>query len=198
MNDNQLLPSLIVVACGALVLFLATWALIGNRLVRLRNQVLNSWADVDAALKRRYELIPPLIESVKAYARYESELMSKVIELRTRAINSTGQVDRQAEDEELMVESMNQFLAAIEKYPELKASGRFLQLQHELVNTEDRIAAARRYYNATVRDFNAAIASFPSRVVASNRGLVPAPYFEVQDLAIRNYSPTLSASGEQG
>ena len=189
MDGNQLVPLLIAAGCSALLLFLATWLLIGNRLLRLRNQVLASWADVDAALKRRYDLIPPLIETVKAYAGYESELIAKVVALRAKALSNTGRVDQQAEDEERMVESANQLLALVAKYPELKTSERFLQLQHELVNTEDRIAAARRYYNAMVRDFNAAIALFPSRVVASNRGLVPAPYFQVQDLAIREYSP---------
>ncbi len=170
-------------AVGAIVVI--WWFLTINRFVHLKNLILESWSNVDVVLRRRYDLIPNLVETVKAYARYESELLQKVADLRAAAMHEVGAVDVQAKVEQRLVESVNQLIARIEAYPDLKASQQYLELQKELVNTEDRIAAARRFYNANVREFNTLLACFPAAFVGRARGLSPAPYFEVSSLEIR-------------
>lgn len=156
-----------------------------NRFVRLKTLIRESWANVDVALKRRYDLIPNLVETVKGYAAHEREALARVVEARNRAVASTGPVGQQAEDENQLVRSVNQLLARAEAYPQLRASESFLALQRELVNTEDRIAAARRFYNANVREYNVLGQQFPSMLVGGMAGFVPADFFEVDDIAIR-------------
>ncbi len=156
-----------------------------NRFVRLKTLIRESWANVDVALKRRYDLIPNLVETVKGYATHERETLAKVVEARNRAVASNGPIGQQAEDENQLVRSVNQLLARVEAYPVLKASEGFLALQRELVNTEDRIAAARRFYNANVREYNVLGQQFPSMLVGGMAGFAPADFFEVDDVAIR-------------
>jgi LemA protein len=156
-----------------------------NRFVRLRNLIRESWANVDVALKRRYDLIPNLVETVRGYAAHEREVLQQVTEARNRAAASTGPVHEQAADEERLVRCVNQLLARVEAYPQLKASENFLALQRELVNTEDRIAAGRRFYNANVREMNTLIDQFPSALVARVMSQGPADFFEVDDLSVR-------------
>lgn len=150
-----------------------------NRLVRLRNLVRESWAQVDVQLKRRYDLVPNLVETVKGYATYERETLERVVAARDRAVHAGG--NAAAENE--LVSGVNRLLARAEAYPDLKASANFLELQHELANTEDRIAAARRFYNANVRDYNIAQEQFPTSLLAG--GHKPAAFFEVESVDVR-------------
>jgi LemA protein len=131
-------------------------------------------------LKRRYDLIPNLVETVRAYAAHERETFAAVTAARTQAVAATGSPASQAAAEKPLVDGLRRLLAVAESYPELKASGHFLDLQRELANTEDRIQAARRFYNANVRDLNTRIEVFPSNLIAGIFGFRPAEFFEVE------------------
>lgn len=170
--------------------FFILW-LIGtyNRFASLRNTIRESWSGVDVALKRRYDLIPNLVETVKGYAAHEREVFQEVTEARERALSSFGDVASQAADENILVRSLQRLFARVEAYPELKASEQFLALQRELANTEDRIAAARRFYNANVKAYNTALESFPSGMIGRSAGHVPSPYFGVEDIGVRQPVP---------
>jgi LemA protein len=152
-----------------------------NALVRLRQQVQESWSGIDTELKRRYDLIPNLVETVKGYAAHERETLDAVIEARARAVASTGTPDSQARDEGMLVSTLRQLFAVVEAYPQLKANQNFLHLQEELVITEDRIQAVRRFYNGNVRDLNTRVAVFPSNLIASVFGIGPEEFFEVTE-----------------
>ena len=152
-----------------------------NALVRLRQHVRESWSDIDTELKRRYDLIPNLVETVKGYAAHERETLDAVIEARARAVASTGTPDSQARDEGMLVSTLRQLFAVVEAYPQLKANQNFLHLQEELVITEDRIQAVRRFYNGNVRDLNTRVAVFPSNLIASVFGIGPEEFFEVTE-----------------
>ncbi|MCA1995753.1 MAG: LemA family protein [Armatimonadetes bacterium] len=168
------------------VVLLLFWVIgMYNKLVALRQETRNAWAQIDVQLKRRYDLIPNLVETVKGYARHERELFERVVAARNRAVASTGRVGQQAADENQLVRCVNQLLARVEAYPELCASQQFLALQRELVNTEDRIAAARRFYNANVREYSTLAGQFPPLLVARLLKLPPEDFFEVDDLAVR-------------
>ena len=181
---NAAFAALFVVAILAAVP--ALWALITyNRFVALRAYIRDAWAGVEVELKRRYELIPNLVEVVKGYAAHEQETLASVTALRNRAMNSTGSADTQARDEQELVRALGRLHAVIEAYPDLKADRHFLRLQAELVETEDRIAAARRFYNGNVRSFNTLARQLPSNIIASLGGFGPQPYFEIDDPAHR-------------
>jgi LemA protein len=152
-----------------------------NALVRLRQQVQESWSGIDTELKRRYDLIPNLVKTVKGYAAHERETLDAVIEARARAVASTGTPDSQARDEGMLVNTLRQLFAVVEAYPQLKANQNFLHLQEELVITEDRIQAVRRFYNGNVRDLNTRVAVFPSNLIASVFGIGPEEFFEVTE-----------------
>lgn len=156
-----------------------------NGLIRARNTCDEAWSDIDTELKRRYNLIPNLIETVKGYAAHERETLSDVIEARNRALASTGKPAEQARDENVLVGALRQLFALAENYPQLKANENFLKLQEELANTEDRIQAVRRFYNANVRDFNNRLEVFPSNLIASSLGFEQRDYFEIEDAAMR-------------
>ena len=151
-----------------------------NQLVSLRNYVRNSWSNIDTELKRRYELIPNLVAAVKAYATHERELLETVTRLRTACMDSKGKPAEQANDELKLVHGLQRLLVLAEGYPELKADKNFLELQNELVNTEDRIQAARRFYNGNVRDYAVKCESFPSNFIAQMFGFEPEDYFSVE------------------
>ncbi len=170
---------------GLMVGFILWVALNYNALVRMRQQVKESWADIDTELKRRYDLIPNLVEVVKGYAAHEQATFSAVTEARARARASTGAPESQAADEKVLVGSMQKLLAVAEDYPELMASRHFLSLQEELSHTEDRIQAARRFFNANVRDLNTRIEVFPSNLIASAFSFEKAHFFEVESAVIR-------------
>ena len=152
-----------------------------NKLVRLRQHVSESWSAIDTELKRRYDLIPNLVKTVKGYASHERETLQAVIDARAKAVASTGIAAEQARDENVLVGALRQLFAVVEAYPNLKANENFLQLQEELTVTEDRVQAARRFYNANVRDLNMRIEVFPSNLIASIFAFQREPFFEIDD-----------------
>jgi LemA protein len=156
-----------------------------NGLIRLQQHTKESWSGIDTELKRRYDLIPNLVETVKGYAAHEKSVLTRVIEARNSAQDSNGSPEHQAADENTFVGAVNGMLMLAENYPDLKASVNFLALQQELANTEDRIQAARRFYNANVRDLNTRCRTFPSSLVASMAKITTAEFFEVQSAAVR-------------
>jgi LemA protein len=137
-----------------------------NSLVKLRNRAKEAFADIDVQLKRRHDLIPNLVETVKGYAAHEREVLEKVTEARTRAMGAKT-IKEKGEAENYLSETLKTLFAVAENYPDLKASANFLELQREIRDTEDKIQAARRFYNANVRDLNIKIESFPSNIIAS-------------------------------
>ena len=161
----------------------AVVALVGislyNKLVRLRNTVRSAWSDIDVQLKKRYDLVPNLVETVKGYAAHEQSLFTKVTEARAQAIRATGPAAT-AQAENMLRDSLKSLFAVAEAYPELKANQNFLQLQAQLKEIEDTIEAARRYYNAVVRDFNTAIEQFPSNLIASQFRFEKNDFFELE------------------
>jgi len=159
-------------------------ASIYNSLVRLRQQVKNGWAQIDVQLKRRYDLIPNLVETVKGYAAHEQQLLEKLVAAREHAVAAQG-VHDQAQANDQLSAATNLLMARIEAYPDLKASANFLHLQQELGDTEDRIAAARRFYNGNVRQWNTMLQTFPASIIASQRSYAAAEYFEITDPAER-------------
>ncbi|HJO26864.1 MAG: hypothetical protein CMK00_00685 [Planctomycetes bacterium] len=177
-----------VLLVGILVplLFALVWGIIAyNRLVATRNHCTEAWADVDTELKRRYELIPNLVETVKGYASHERELFEQVSELRSRARANDGRPESQAQDENALVSGLGRLLAVAESYPDLKASENFLELQRELATTENRIQAARRFYNGNVRENNNLVEQVPSNLIASMTGFARRDYFQVESAAER-------------
>ncbi|HKB15953.1 MAG TPA: LemA family protein [Planctomycetota bacterium] len=175
----------LAIAGGVLLLALVYVAATYNGLVALRNHLKEAWADVDVQLKRRYDLIPNLVATVKGYAKHEREIFERIAELRGRAVASRGSVGSQVEDEKPLIAALRQVLAVVERYPELKADRSFLALQAELSETEDRIAAARRFYNANARDLNIKVETFPSSVVAALLGFRRTDYWEVEEATQR-------------
>ena len=156
-----------------------------NSLIKSRNRTEESWADIDVQLKRRYDLIPNIMEAVKGYAKHESGVFEKVTQARANAMQSHGRAE-QAQAENMLSETLKSLFAVSENYPELKASQNFLQLQDELSDTENKIQAARRFYNGNVRDFNTKLQVFPSNIVAGALGFTAKEYFEIANDAERN------------
>lgn len=179
-------PIFLILIVGVVVLLPVFW-LTGtyNGLIRLRNHCRESWSDIDTELKRRHDLIPNLVATVKGYAAHERELFDRVIAARNRADAPHDRVRDQAGDESTLVREVGSLIALAESYPDLKSDRNFLHLQQELVTTEDRIQAARRFYNANVRDLNNRIEMFPSSLVAGGMNLKTWDYFEIADLAFR-------------
>ena len=167
-----------------------------NRFVSQRNLIRDSWANVDTELRRRYDLIPNIVATVKGYAAHEKEVFERVTETRAAAIAATGPVDQQATAEAPLVSALRGLLAVAERYPDLKASQNFLALQKELSNTEDRLQVARRFYNANVRDYNRRVQSFPSNILAGMFGFHAEKFFEVEEAA--RAAPTVDVTGQGG
>ena len=181
----------VVVPLAVLGVVLIWVMLTFNALVRLRNQCRESWSGIDTELKRRYDLIPRLVETVKGYAHHEQDTLRLVVEARDRAVASTGSPGSQARDENAFVGAIRQLFAVSENYPVLKANDQFLKLQTELVDTEDRIQAARRFFNANVRDFNTRQQVFPSNLIAGLFRFKPEEFFEVEETGVRR-APAVS------
>lgn len=168
----------VVFGLGLIVLI---WIIgIYNSLIRLRQHVRDSWSGIDTELRRRYDLIPNLVNAVKGYAAHEKEVLTAVTEARARALASTGSPSHQAADENALVKELRRLFAVSEGYPDLKASENFLELMRELSNTEDRIQASRRLYNGNVRDLNTRVEVFPSNIIASLFNFKHAEYFEIE------------------
>jgi len=163
-----------------LVLLPVLWGIVQyNTLIGLRNYIAESWSNVDTELKRRYDLIPNLVATVKGYAAHEREVLERVIELRNRCAANHGPVSDQARDENELVDALKRLLVLVENYPQLKADQHFLKLQGELINTENRIQAARRFYNGNVRDYRNKCETFPSSLVARLGHFPPHDFFTV-------------------
>ena len=158
-----------------------------NRLITLKNRVKEAWADIDVQLKRRYDLIPNLVEVVKGYAVHEKSVLENVTKARTQALQAeqTGDPKKIGEAENFLAATLKSLFAVAENYPDLKASVNFLELQRELRDTEDKIQAARRFYNTNVRDFNIKIESFPTNVLANIFRFKKVDYFEIEEAEVR-------------
>lgn len=176
-----MLVALAVIA--AVVLGFLIWVF--NGLVQLRLMTRNAWADVDTFLKRRSELIPNLVETVKGYAEYEQNTLDRVIQARNAASGASS-ITARSDAERTVGAGVHQILALAEAYPDLKAGQSFLNLQAELSSTEKLIANARQYYNACVRDYNIKRESFPNSLLATPLGFKPAEFFELEELGERN------------
>jgi LemA protein len=170
------------IVAGMLVLA-ALWAVFAyNRLVTYRNRTDEGWSQIDVQLRRRYDLIPNLVETVKGYAAHERELFEEVARARSAAIGATGAAE-QASAENAITSGLRKLLAVAENYPDLKASANFLALQEELTGTESKIAYARQYYNEQVRLLNTRIQSFPSSVIAGVFHFERREFFDIEDAA---------------
>jgi LemA protein len=151
-----------------------------NRLVRLRNRIEAAWAQIDVQLKRRHDLIPNLVETVKGYAAHERETFENVTKARQQAVAASG-VEGQAQAENMLTQALRQLFAVAEAYPDLKANQNFLALQEELTGTESRIAFSRQFYNEQVLSYDNAIESFPTNVIAGAFNFEAKPYFEAEE-----------------
>lgn len=170
---------LIIVA----VLFIFVIA-IYNKFVKLTNRVKEAWSDIDVQLKRRYDLIPNLIETVKGYAEHEKQTFQNVTEARTKAMEAQS-LDEHAEAENMLTGALKSLFAVSENYPDLKANENFLELQRELTDTENKIQSARRFYNTNVRDLNISVESFPSNIIASMFKFKKEVFFELEEEAAK-------------
>jgi len=169
-----------VVILAVAVLLPVVWVIVQyNWLVSLRNYISESWSNVDTELKRRYDLIPNLVATVKGYAAHERAVLERVTELRARCVANNGSPSEQARDEVQLVDALKQLLVVVEHYPQLKADQHFARLQQELITTENRIQAARRFYNGNVRDYRNKCETFPSNLVAQMFGFQPHEFFSV-------------------
>lgn len=169
----------------AIIVILVLWLIaVYNGLIKLRNRTREAWSDIDVQLKRRYNLIPNLVETVKGYAAHERELFEKVTEARTRAMQA-GTPEEKGKAENALTGTLKTLFAVAENYPELKASENFAKLQDELSDTENKIQAARRFYNGNVRDFNTRIEVFPNNLVAGMLKFTKFEFFEVEETAER-------------
>jgi LemA protein len=168
------------IVLGAVVLLAIALIWIYNRLVSLRTRVDNGWSQIDVQLRRRADLIPNLVETVKGYATHERELFERVTEARARSIDASG-VSAQADAENQVTAGLRQLMAVVEAYPELKANQNFLALQEELVATESKIAYARQFYNDQVMRLNTLIQSFPSSIVATLFRFAERSFFEIDE-----------------
>lgn len=174
---------LIVVIAG--IVIIAAW-LVGsyNGFVKLRNRAKEAWSDIDVQLKRRYDLIPNLVNTVKGYASHERDLFERVTQARAKAISAQG-VAEKAQAENALAGTLKTLFAVSEAYPELKASTNFLELQRELTDTEDKVQSARRFYNTNVRDLNIKIEAFPSNLIAKVFVFKKMELFELQEQAAK-------------
>jgi LemA protein len=171
------------IIAGAVVVLIALWAVsVYNGLVKLRNLVQEAWRQIDVELKRRHDLIGNLVETVKGYAAHERGTLEDVMKARSAAMAGGQSPAQQAQSEGLLSAALGRLIAVAEAYPDLKANQNFLALQQELTATEDRIAAARRYYNANVRELNTRVETVPSNVVANLFHIGRAEYFEAEGL----------------
>lgn len=176
------MPAWAWIVVGIVVVALVAAILVYNRLVALRQRVDNGWSQIDVQLRRRYDLIPNLVTTVRGYAAHERELFENVTEARTRAIDASAVPD-QAQAENQITRGLRQLMAVAEAYPDLKANENFLSLQEELTGTESKIAYARQFYNDQVMRLNTLIGSFPSNVIAGAFRFVPREFFDIEDPA---------------
>jgi len=176
-------PVFLILICIALFLFYAVS--IYNRLVRLKNQAEEGWSGISVQLKRRYDLIPNLVNCVKGYAAHEQATFEKVIEKRNQAMSVQAPAEKAAAENEF-AQTIKSLFALSENYPDLKANTTFIELQQSLNTVEDDLQNARRYYNATVRNLNTAVDSFPSNIIASKYGFSKRDFFDIEETEKQN------------
>jgi LemA protein len=168
-----------------LIVVVAGWVILTyNGLVTLRNQLENAWSQIDVQLKRRYDLIPNLVEAVKDYMEYEQDVLTKVTEARAQAVSAQGPAE-QAQADNMLTRALRSLFAVVENYPELKANENVLKLQEELTSTENRISFSRQFYNDTVMRFNTRLQTFPTNLIAGVFGFTAREFFETGDDAER-------------
>lgn len=167
---------IVLIVIAVIVLIVVS---IYNRLVKLNVRTNEAWSDISVQLKRRYDLIPNLVETVKGYAKHEKSVFDDVTKARAEALGAKGMADK-SKAENMLTESLKSVFAVAEAYPELKASENFSQLQAEITDTEDKIQASRRFYNGNVRDLNIAIQTFPTNIFAKNLGFKERELFELE------------------
>lgn len=155
-----------------------------NNLVRKRNRVEESWSDIEVQMKRRYDLIPNVVEAVKGYVAHEKGVLENVTRARTQAMNAHSNTEH-AQAENMLSNTLKTLFAVAENYPDLKANANFLDLQRELADTENKIQSARRFYNSNVRDYNIAIESFPANMIAGTLGFIRKELFDLEEEAAR-------------
>jgi LemA protein len=172
------------VVVGIVGLIVLWWIATYNRMIVLRNRIDNAWSQVDVQLRRRYDLIPNLVETVKGYAAHERQTFEEVTKARQAGIDART-VEDQAQAENLITQALRRLFAVAENYPQLRASENFMQLQEELSGTESKIAYARQFYNDTVLGYHNLIQSFPARLVASMGNFLKRDYFEIEEAAAR-------------
>lgn len=168
---------IIIIVLVGLVLWLIG---VYNGLIKLKNRVDEAWSDIDVQLKRRYDLIPNLVNTVKGYAAHEKELFEKVTQARTAAMGAQTPADKE-QAENMLSGTLKSLFAVAENYPDLKANQNFLELQRELTDTEDKIQASRRFYNGNVRDFNTKIQIFPNNLIAGMLNFAKREFFEAEE-----------------
>jgi LemA protein len=184
---------MILLVFFAVIVLIALWFASGyNRLVSLRNNVRNAWSQIDVQLKRRHDLIPNLVETVKGYAGHERETLENVIRARSQAVSAQG-VAQQAQAEQGLSSALGRLMVVVEQYPDLKANANFLSLQEELTSTENKISFSRQNYNDQVMTYNTATESVPSNIIAGMFQFKPAEFFEIEDTAQRE-APKVSFS----
>ena len=167
----------------AVVVIVVLWAVLTyNRLITLRTRVDNGWSQIDVQLRRRYDLIPNLVETVKGYASHEREVFEHVAEARTKAMGASG-IEDQANAENAVTAGLGRLIAVAESYPDLKANQNYLALQEELTGTESKIAYARQFYNDEVAKLNTKIQQFPTSVIAGMFRFTPRPFFDIEETA---------------
>jgi LemA protein len=170
----------LILILAALVVILFASIVIYNKLVRLRTTVKSSWSDIDVHLKKRYDLVPNLVETVKGYASHEKSVFENVAQARSFAMKAATPADK-AKAENIFTETLKSLFAVAEAYPELKANANFQQFQSQLTELENNIEYARRYYNAVVRDYNIMTETFPSNIIASQFKFVKEEFFELEE-----------------
>lgn len=168
------------IAIAIIVLLLLVIAALYNGLVRSRNRVDEAWSDIEVQLKRRYDLIPNLVETVKGYARQESGVFEAVTKARSEAMNA-GSMQEKLKDENMLSGALKSLFAVAESYPDLKSNQNFMQMQNDLTDTEDKIQAARRFYNGTVRDYNTKTQTVPTNIFASMFGFKAREFFDIDE-----------------
>ncbi len=167
---------LVILGIILFVAFVLYLILTYNRLVQLRNRIENAWAQIDVQLKRRYDLIPNLVETVKGYVKHEKETLTQITKYRSALVS--GSVEERAQANNMISQALKSLFAVSENYPDLKANDNFKQLQEELVSTENKISYVRTAYNDTVLEYDNALEMFPTNIVAAIFGFKPKPYFE--------------------
>ena len=176
----QYMSTAIYIIIGVAVVIASALIFIYNSLIRARNRKDEAWSDIDVQLKRRYDLIPNLVSTVKGYATHERETFERVTEMRTRALEASG-VQEQGMAENMLTDALKSIFAVAENYPQLQASQNFVALQQELSDTENKIQAARRFYNSTVQDLNTALQVFPQNIIARMFSFREEEFFELDE-----------------